>query len=250
MEEIPYRNTKLLVKTIPKGTLLFRLVKKQNQDELRGVEIDTGVRCIVPNQNVFFYPNPFAAKIGLEMWVKTSSKMNVYILKNDVKVLWLLKPSKYSRVTKNTKRNFIKRCSKVPRGCLPDKPMGMLSAFNPCFSDTMIKKYPDVVGIINLSVGDADRFRKGMKHPKTRRNLKYFHTAEAEMPTIPSIPELILHPLVKRPQKDILVRDGDTLETNYDLLKTMDVRNDEELRTFMDTHAVYDSNTYFFTYRP
>ena len=66
MEEIPYRNTKLLVKTIPKGTVLFRLVSKKNNDELRGIPLSDGTRCISPNHNIFFYPNPFLAKEALE----------------------------------------------------------------------------------------------------------------------------------------------------------------------------------------
>ena len=144
MEEIPYRNTKLLVKELPKGTLLFRLVKKKNEDELRGVPIGENLRCISPNHNVFFYPNPFLAKDALEMWSKSSKNMNVYILEHPVKVLWLLNPSKYTRVTKNTKRNFIKKCTLVKPGCVPLKPTGMHSRFNPCVSDTMIKKYPEI----------------------------------------------------------------------------------------------------------
>ena len=57
MEEIPYRNTKILIQTIPKGTLIFRAAEAVEND-LRGVPLGDGTRCIIPNFNVFFYPNP------------------------------------------------------------------------------------------------------------------------------------------------------------------------------------------------
>jgi hypothetical protein len=110
MDTVSYRNSKILVKTIPKGTILFRLVKSTNNDETRGIRIGDDERCIIPNHNVFFYPNPFAARVGLNTWSKNSNIMLAFILDRDVKVIWLLKPSKFSRITKNTKRNFIKRC--------------------------------------------------------------------------------------------------------------------------------------------
>jgi len=138
--DIPYRNSKLLVKTIPRGTLLFRLTKSPLNDT-RGVPHE-GTRCITPNFNVFFYPNPFIADITLKPWLSDfDNKVYVYILDNDVKVLHLLKPSKNSRASKSKKSNFIKRCSSVPKGCMPK----LGSEYDPCLSDTMIKKYPDVV---------------------------------------------------------------------------------------------------------
>ena len=56
METIPYRRSKLLVKTIPKGTLLFRILKNQKND-MRGVPIENDQRCLTPNFNVYFYPS-------------------------------------------------------------------------------------------------------------------------------------------------------------------------------------------------
>ncbi|NDB83017.1 MAG: hypothetical protein EB127_09810, partial [Alphaproteobacteria bacterium] len=97
MEEIPYRNTKLLLQTIPKGTLLFRLVKRP-LDDTRGVPLDDGTRCIIPNYNVFFYPNPFVVKLTIGKWIKNEDVghyIYVYTLTNDIKVLKLIKPSKY-----------------------------------------------------------------------------------------------------------------------------------------------------------
>jgi hypothetical protein len=247
METIPYRKSKLYVKTIPKGTLLFRLVKKVNQDELRGIPIEDDKRCIIPNHNVFFYPNPFVAKVALQLWVKYSKFMNVYILKKDVKVIWLLEPSKYSRVSKNTKRNFIKRCATIKKkNCLPNKPSGILGNFNPCFSDTIIKRHPDIVGMIGLSENDGARIREGIQTNKFKRVLKYFHLAK-DANGSNSIPELILHPLVSRPSKDVIVSPTDKLENNYEYYKTFSTDDQDKLRDFMEKYAVYNPDTLFYT---
>jgi len=244
MEEIPYRNTKLLVKTIPKGTVLFRLVTKKNNDEIRGIPNSDGTRCISPNHNVFFYPNPFLAKEALEMWSSKSNYMSVYILEHPVKVLWLLLPSKYSRVTKNTKRNFITRCTNIKPGCIPYKGKGMHAKFNPCVSETMIRKYPDVTGMITLSIGDAPRIRSFLKKT-SKQVLQYQHTAKDSNYQLESIPELILHPLRKRPQKDLIVNVDDELDNAYSFYRSFSAKDTDTLIKFMKT-LEYDSSTYFF----
>ena len=244
MDTIPYRNGKIMVKTIPKGTVLFRLVSKINNDETRGVKIGDDNRCIIPNHNVFFYPNPFAAKLSLDLWVKNSNVMTTYVLSNDIKVIWLLQPSKHGRTSMNTKRNFIKRCSKVKRGCLPEKGRGILAGYNVCVSDTIIKKFPDVVGVVAIAAEDARRLNENLRH-KTQKVRKYFHFAEAVNTKIPSVPELILHPLRLRPQKDVIVHSDDKLENNYELYKKFDTRDESKLVNFMDT-LVYNPDTFFY----
>ena len=244
MEEIPYRNTKLLVKELPAKTILFRLVKKKNEDELRGIPLADGTRCISSNHNVFFYPNPFIAKKALKMWSADSKHMNVYILEHPVKILWLLSPSKYSRVTKNTKRNFIKRCSKVKDSCIPYSGVGMHSAFNPCVSETMIRKYPDVTGMINLSVGDAPRIHEMLR--STSKTLKKFmHTTMDAHIKYPSIPELILHPLRLRPQKDLIVLPDTQLDNAYSLYKSFSTDDEKKLVGFMEK-LTFNPDTLFY----
>jgi hypothetical protein len=242
METVPYRRTKLSVKTFPAGTLLFRLVQRPI-DDTRGVLLKDGKRCITPNYNVYFYPNPFAGKLALEEWLSKYKNVTVYVLTKDVKVLWLLKPSKYTRTTKNTQRNFIKKCSLVPRGCLPRSG----DSYNPCLSNTIIEKYPDIVGMVSLSPNDARRIRA--KLPRSTRKIQsYFHSATDEL-KIESVPELILHPLAKRPSKDVIVSEGDKLENNYKQIKSISTDNVSKLVDFMDKHAVYNSETFFYTYK-
>lgn len=242
MEEIKYRRSKLLVQTIPKGTLLFRLVNHPT-DDVRGVPLGDGTRCITPNYNVFFFPNPFAGKVMLNVWSAGFDRIRIYILKKDVKVLRLLLPAKQTRVSKNTRRNFIGRCGWLSKGCLPKK----LKPYDPCMGNFMIKNHPDVVGMIDLAVGDYGRLQNGLKTMKQSKK-KYFHLAKDAI-GIESIPEIIMHPLTVRPQKDIIVKEGDVLETNFELMKTIHLSKEAELIEFMETHAVYNPETFFYTYK-
>lgn len=249
MESVPYRNTELLVKTIPKGTLLFRSTKFE-KDDMRGYLRADGNRCILPNQNVFFYPNPFVGKYALSEFMKSKDYpyITVYVLKNDVKVFWLLEPSKYSRVDKNRKRFFMKRCSTTRKGCVDrPSPTGSHAAYNPCLSDTVIKKYPEIVGMIGIAFGDAQRVQSAYKN-KTMRHKKYYKFA-TDSSNIESIPELILHPLRKRNEKPLIVKPGDTLETNYKEITKFQRENEGRLAAFMEKHAVYDPETFFYTYK-
>ena len=221
---------------------MFRLVKKP-EDDLRGPLLPDGTRCIIPNWHVFFYPNPFIGKIALGIWTSKLENIYAYILTRDVKVVWLLNPSKYTRNTKNTRRTFLKRCIKVPQGCLPKK----LDWYNPCFSDTIIKKFPDVVGMMAIAPPDAERTSQGLKRV-TRRVSKYFHNA-IDYSGSSSPPELILHPLKTVSSKDVIVQPNDILENNFKVLKKFKVRDTASLLNFMENHAVYNPDTFFYTYK-
>lgn len=249
MESITWRSTEIPIKTIPKGTLLFRLSKFQ-KDDLRGILKQDGTRCILPNHNVFFYPNPFVGKHALSDFVKSKDykDITVYVLKHDVKVIWLLNPSPFSRVDKNRKKFFMKRCDTMKKGCL-DKVVktGLHAAYNPCLSDTMIKKYPDVVGIIGIAFGDSKRVDAAYKN-KTLRHKKFYRFASDASSTT-SIPELILHPLTKRNDKPLIVNQGDTIDTNYKELARFPTNNEEKAAAFMEKHAVYNPETFFYTYK-
>jgi hypothetical protein len=244
MEEIPYRNTKLLIQTIPKGTLLFRLVKRP-LDDLRGVQLDDGTRCLIPNYNVFFYPNPFTVKLTVGKWSdiqEAGNTMYAYILTKDVRVIKLLKPSRYSRGNKGTKRSFLKTCSNVPKGCMPRS----LSWYDPCLSDTIVKKYPDVVGMMGIPAADARALKKSLKKT-SKRVSKFFKMAEDSL-GVQGIPELVLHPLSKRPAKDIITNESDSLENNYKVLTKFNINDEAKLLTFMEKHTVYNPDTFFYTY--
>lgn len=243
MDTIQWKNTKIPIKVIPKGTLLFRLVKEPKND-IRGVPVDETTRCITPNFNVYFHPNPF---IGHHMYKEYLSEIgdtvHIYILKNDVKVISLINPSKYSRLDYKKKGIFLKPCSTVRRGCMPRKG----KEYDVCLSDSIIKKYSDVVGMIAIAAGDAKYLRKALKRGIPNKTLKTFKNAK-DSSNIEGVPELILHPLTKRPSSEILVKDDTELDTNYKLLKKIEY-NEDKLHTFMNKHATYDDETKFYTYK-
>jgi hypothetical protein len=165
----------------------------------------------------------------------------IYTLTHDIKVLSLVNPSKYSRMTRK-KKTFIKECSAVPKGCMPK----IGNSYDPCLSATMVKKYPDVVGMLTLSPGDNKLLKKALKHGISKKTQKTFHKAQDSF-GIDEVPELILHPLTKRPSKDIKVHEQDKLENNYQLLKKMKYSEDD-LHEFMK-NAKYNPDTYFFDYK-
>lgn len=243
METILYRRSKLLVKTIPKGTLLFRLVKN-SEDDLRGVKLEDGKRCITPNYNVFFHPNPF---IGYLMYhtefPEMGDMMHIYILKHDVKVLLLVNPSKYNRLDRKKKGIFIKPCSTVKKGCLPREGR----SYDACVSKSIIENHPEVVGTLSIAAGDQKYFRKALKKGINHKTLRTFKNAKDSF-GINAVPELSLHPLTKRPSKDIILNSDDKVENNYRLLKKVKY-NEKELQSFMQNHAEYNPDTYFYTYK-
>jgi hypothetical protein len=248
-DHILYRRSPIMIKTIPKGTLLFRLTKS-SKDDLRGIPKEDGTRCILSNHNIYFYPNPFAGKIMLSDFknIQTTNLLTIYVLKNDVKVLWLVKPSKYAKTQRNVKRTFVKKCSDTRKGCV-DKVYKTKShaAFNVCLSDTMIKKYPEIVGMVYISPRDAASLKSAFDR-KTVKYKKYYKLTE-DSNGVESIPELVLHPLTKRPEKDIIVKPGDTLDVNYKKIAEISASNEGKLAGFMEKHAVFDPETFFYTYK-
>jgi hypothetical protein len=234
--EVPYRNTKLPLKLIPKGTILFRL-SKDTQNDLRGVPLNDGTRCLTPNFNVFFHPNPF---IGIHLYKdyleETGNTVNIYRVLNDIKVLSLVKPSKYSRMSMKNK-TFITRCSTVKQGCLPKKG----KSYDPCLSKTIIQKFPEIVGMLVLAPGD-NKLKKNFKNANPQI-FTYFHKAEDSF-NIKEVPELILHPLSRRPSENVIVHEGDSLDLNYELLEKIPY-NEKVLLKYM-TKLKYNPSTYFF----
>jgi hypothetical protein len=121
-----------------------------------------------------------------------------------------------------------------------------LSSYDPCLSDTMISKYPDVVGIMGIPSGDARELKKSLK--KTSKRVQNFFKLADDSTGVVGIPELVLHPLVRRPSEQMIVKNTDILENNYKLLTKINVNNETKLLKFMDEHARYNPDTFYYNY--
>jgi hypothetical protein len=239
METVKYRNQNLPIRILPKGTLLFRS-SVHPKDDIQGIPLKDGTRCVTPHYNVYFYPNPFMVEWTLGMFPDFKpTQTHVYKLTRDVKMLSLVEPSSFSRLVKNKKRSFLKRCSKTRKGCLPRTDRG----YNPCFSDTMIRKYPDLVGTISIPAGDAVRYNKG-KRSRTHRIKTYLHEMKdstgMEMP-----PEIQLHPFAKRPTGNVILKD-EIPETNYERIQSFSRKDTKGMEEFMEKYTQLNEATGFY----
>ena len=170
-------------------------------------------------------------------------RVGIYILNKDIKVVLLVNPSKYTRMDRLKKRIFLKPCSTVKKGCMPGKG----NAYDTCLSDTIITKYPDVVGMLGISVGDNAMYRKALKRGIKNRTLRKINKVK-DFSDHTGIPELAIYPLTKRSDKDIVVEDGTQLETNYSIMKEMDY-DENKLNDFMEKHAELNPETHFYVYK-
>jgi len=246
METIPYRNTKVLLKILPKGTLLFRRLKKNQLNDLRGLLTEDGKRCHTQNFNVFFYPNPFATTMRAnDLHISGYDKyVYVYMLTKDVKLISLIKPSKYGRYDRTRKRIFIKPCATIKKGCLTKNRRNC----DVCLSNTIIKKYPDIVGNIAISKTDGRAIETSLANKSNENIRRFFHRTEDAAGTV-AVPEISMIPFVTQPQEDTLVEDEPLPETNYKLLTKLYFGDRNKLIKFMDTKTKYNPDTFLYEYK-
>ena len=238
---IKYRNQSLQVETIPKGTLLFRISKDPVSD-IRGIPVEDGKRCIAPFFNVYFYPDPFIADITLDKWedIEDIPYHHVFVTTHPIKVLRLINPSPYTRLQMNKKRSFLRPCNRTRKGCLPRTD----HKYNPCFSETLASKYPDVVGTLAIARGDAVRFKRS--NSTRKQSIRTARDAEGYQ----APPELQLYPLRERSMENIVSDESEPLPTSYKLLKTFDRKDIAGITEFMSTRTKFNPKTFFYTLRP
>ena len=231
-ETIQYGRMTIHTLTLPKHTILFRLTSNPSND-LEGV-LTNGVRCVIPNFNVYFYPNPFAAELAFQKYLgEFDDNVYAYELEKDVRVVMLLNPSKYNRHSR-TQKNFLKPCSEVRKGCMPRE----LKKYDICLEDEFIETFPWLVGILSNPVKDFLAMKKELDKPANEPLRKYFHYAR-DSSNMTALPELALHPFASRTSS---VR-----EANYSLLRTFR-RGDPAIFQFMDS-LTYNPDTFFYTSR-
>jgi hypothetical protein len=242
MEIVKYKNHKIYLDTIPKGTLLFRVVPDK-EDDFTGVSIGNK-KCIPPQYNVFFYFNPFVTE-SQPRWYESIKTMEVYELEKDIKVVLLLKPSPDTRGDsryKTTKtKTFMVPCNKTRKSCLKGRP------YDPCFEEGFIKKFPNVVGYIGVGRNDSLELKAYMK-TSLKPVIDYIQIAE-DRRGVTGTPELVLYPLQERNLKDILISNPDewiqTQHFNYKHLKSVP-HNQKDLLNFINNNTTRDQTTGYY----
>jgi hypothetical protein len=243
---------------IPKGTLLFRSTNSTHDivKDFAGIPKTNGEFCLYPNFNVFFYPFPFASES-----VKKYTFTNIYILNNDVKLLNLILPSKYSRHNRYEEKGGIISCNKIKdtKGCTT-----FGKSYDPCIDFEQVKD-DSVVGMIALARLDVLSLKKllGSEEPNNNNNNnnnygerrmrhreeyynEYYRLYKDNRGMI-GVPEIVLYPRKKIVHEGITEKISDYTEFmeshidnfNYSLfhtVRTLDEKNENtsDLQIFME----------------
>ena len=88
------------------------------------------------------------------------------------------------------------------------------------------------------------KLKENLKRNTTRRIRKYMKPATDATGT-ESVPELVLHPLSQRPQKDVIVHEGDVLENNYQKIGEYKIADEPALKQLLD-NARFNPDTFFY----
>ena len=230
---IKYGNTPIPVIKIPKGTLLFRAVWNPESD-YAGVD-----GCIPPQYNVFFYYSPFVVD-GIH-WYKDIPNIQVYVADDDLKIVSLLAPSKFTRATRLTKKQFMVPCNKTRKACLKPR------AYDPCFRDSFMDKHPSLIGWTALGNKDVKEYKHAVKDGILGSRANYVHFAEDSRGTN-GPPELAIYPLKKRHSSDITSPPTDKSLFNYKHIASI-TRTGSALEDFMNQHAEKVDGKWFYTYK-
>jgi hypothetical protein len=222
--------------TLPKNTLLFRVVKEPLTDfvgPLVGEE-----HCLPKHYNVFFYTNPFAAEIFPE-YLGDIKEVQVYKTTKEVKILSLVNPSKYTRMH-HYGSSFLVTCSKH-KGCLEGR------KYDACLSDSFMKNNPDVSGWIGVSKNDGIKIKKSLE-TDLKDVEKYIHLLTDNNGSISS-PEIALYPLQER-QDELKIKNPEEWikKQKFNYKKVVSLERDHQiLKDYLDKHATLNEFYYVLT---
>jgi len=228
-----YGNSKVPLITIPKGTLLFRAVEDKEAD-FKGVN-----NCFSPQYNVFFYFSPFIVD-GIPGWYTRIPTMNVYVATQDIEVASLISPSKFTRATRLKKKQFMIACNKTRKSCLKGR------TYDPCFRENFLEKYPEILGWVALGKNDIAAFKNSVKEGIVSPDKLKFVKYVMDKRSIKGPPELAIYPLKERSMTDVVPPKDKSL-FNYEHIATIS-REGNELKEFMEKHAVAVPGKWYYTY--
>lgn len=186
--------------TIPKGTILFRGIHFENEDEYLSIFNDfigfsTGKYfSIDPNMNVFFYPVPYVSDS-----VKIYDIHVMYVTQYDIELLLLIKPADISRENKenDSYKHILTTCINLSK---QNKCGHDMSKTDPCFTDALLKRFPQIDGYIAIAEQDASLFTQKYKdmiirHDEINKVKQILPSILSNSRGIIGIPEIVIHPL-------------------------------------------------------
>jgi len=133
----------------------------------------------------------------------------MYITQYDIEMMLLIKPSDISRSEKNDDKykDIITTCSNISQY---DKCGLEMSKVDPCFTDIILKKYPQIDGYIAIAKQDAELFTRKYEDMLVRYN--NIDKIKQIIPSIISnsrgvigVPEFVIHPLRFRHEDCMLI---------------------------------------------
>lgn len=166
LEKRRYNDIDVDILTIPKGTVLFRSMKKEGLiiTDFVGIPSDTSTSstatdyCLSPYHNVYFYTYPYIIDTNPHAKNEKKEHMVIYTITTDVKVVLLLRPGAYTR-HRYEKAPFFTECDKVQycntTGYNYDK----------CLLMDFMQENLDVCGMIGIQAPDTVRFNKKWQTP-------------------------------------------------------------------------------------
>jgi len=241
---ITYDNNKLreLTFTIPKNTLLFRVVENY-KDDLFGVKLDNK-SCIPFNYNVFFYFDPYTIDF-IPKWFSKVRKLEIYATNEDL-LVFHLNTKHFNRGTRWSDNPVIENCNKPKNTCVTGR------EYDPCLKNDFIEKNMDISGYITMGRSDSEIFRQNIKnHNKDEiKNVHLMKSYTGEKGPA----ELSLYPLKNRINKDIYIDFKDQEKFlknnvyNYRHITTI-IRNSNIIKNFMKQHSKDGKDGYFYIYK-
>jgi hypothetical protein len=159
---VEYNEIQVPILTIPKGTVLFRSMQKEDLiiTDFFGINNleKENEYCLSPYHNVYFYTYPYV--IDTNRYAKDENKMHMvmYMTTTDVKVVLLLKPSPYTRHI-NEKAPFFTECDKVQFCGTTGK------NYDKCLLMDFMEANPDVCGMVGIQAPDTVRFNHEWRKP-------------------------------------------------------------------------------------
>ena len=181
-----YKEIYVPIMIIPKGTILFRGYRDENDPITDFCGVTTGndrkrnrKYCLNKNHNVFFYPYP-------AYW---TSKFKIFVLTKTIKVINFINPSYLTRLNEDPRYDFKNYCDKIETNFCGNY-TGM--EIDICLSNDFLENNEDINGMIAIAEEDA------LVHEKNYELLKDYSLFAKDIEPIFVIPELILYPKEER----------------------------------------------------